>query len=376
MKLAGIELGRVPQRAASVAMPLVLASAIVAGAVVLIGFFHLPQLRGPGLAHPGRPDHRHRAPPAGPDVLKAAQQPEVNQLLPISGAGSGITVNGARMGVAGVDPARLDAYLQAVHQPAATKFGPDSALVGGWRLGENKVAVGQQITISGLAGGPRTVTVAGTLPAVDLDFAEVLVGDPSLAPVSAVVVTVKSGFDQGAYRSAVLAALPSSPTVTVTTASQSSDDTQRNLDLAAVMLMVLLSLSVKKGGHGHRHRAEHLRAGTPQGGLAAAGVGRHPAGRDGRHPVRGGAAGADRPDRRHDPRHGVRGAADCRSRRAHLAEPALGPVGDRRSRGGDPCRAGCRNACSDGIPGAAGGGTGRIMRPVTLLACRCEVVGC
>jgi putative ABC transport system permease protein len=55
---------------------------------------------------------------------------------------------------------------------------------------------------------------------------------------------VKSGFDQAAYRNAVLAALPNSPTVTVTTASQSTEETQRNLDLAAVTLMVLLSLSV------------------------------------------------------------------------------------------------------------------------------------
>jgi putative ABC transport system permease protein len=244
VRLAGVELGRVPQRAASVAMPLVLASAIVAGAVVLIGTARDLSFNGPDTRTPDAQiaDTGHRA--LGPDVLKAAQQPEVNQLLPISGAGSGITVNGARMGVAGVDPTRLDAYLQAVHQPAATKFGPDSALVGAWRMGENKVEVGQHITISGLPGGPRTVTVAGTLPQISLDFADVLVGDPSLAPVSAVMVTVKTGFDQAAYRSAVVAALPNSPTVTVTTASQSSDETQRNLDLAAVMLMVLLSLSV------------------------------------------------------------------------------------------------------------------------------------
>jgi len=244
VRLAGIELGRVPQRAASVAMPLVLASAIVAGAVVLIGTARDVTLSGPDTRTPDAQiaDTGHR--PLGPDVLKAAQQPEVNQLLPISGAGSGITVNGARMGVAGIDPARLDAYLQAVHQPAATKFGPDSALVGTWRMGENKVEIGQHITISGLPGGPRTVTVVGTLPQVSLDSADVLVGDPSLAPVSAVMVTVKTGFDQAAYRSAVLAALPNSPSVTVQTASQSSDETQRNLDLAAVMLMVLLSLSV------------------------------------------------------------------------------------------------------------------------------------
>jgi putative ABC transport system permease protein len=244
VRLAGIELGRVPQRAASVAMPLVLASAIVAGAVVLIGTARDLSFTGPDARTPDAQiaDTGHR--PLGPDVLKAAQQPEVNQLLPIAGAGTGITVNGAKMGVAGVDPARFDAYLQAVHQPAATKFGPDSALVGSWRLGENKIEVGQQITVNGLPGGPRTVTVAGTLPPVSLDFADVLVGDPSLAPVSAVMVNVKTGFDQAAYRNAVLAALPNSPTVTVTTASQSSDDTQRNLDLAAVTLMVLLSLSV------------------------------------------------------------------------------------------------------------------------------------
>jgi putative ABC transport system permease protein len=244
VRLAGIELGRVPQRAASVAMPLVLASAIVAGAVVLIGTARDLSFASADTRTPDAQiaDTGHR--PLGQDVLKAVQQPEVNQLLPISGAGRGSTVNGARMAVAGVDPARLDAYLQAVHKPAATKFGPNSALVSAWRLADNKIAVGQQITINGLAGGPKTVTVAGTLPEVDLDAADVLVGDPALAPVSAVMVNVKTGFDQAAYRSAVLAAVPNSPTVTVTTASQSSDEQQRNLDLAAITLMVLLSLSV------------------------------------------------------------------------------------------------------------------------------------
>ena len=244
VRLAGVELGRVPQRAASVAMPLVLASAIVAGAVVLIGTARDMAISQPSPLTPDAQiaDTGHR--PLGPDVLKAAQQPEVNQLLPIAGAGNGITVNGAKMAVAGVDPARLDAYLQAVHQPAATKFGPDTALVGSWRIGDNKVRVGQQITIDGLSGGPRTVTVAGTLPEADLDYADVLVGDPKLAPVSAVMVNVKPGFDQAACRNAVLAALPNSPTVAVTTASQNDEQTQRNLDLAAVTLMVLLSLSV------------------------------------------------------------------------------------------------------------------------------------
>ena len=244
VRLAGVELGRVPQRAASVAMPLVLASAIVAGAVVLIGTARDMSITGPDPRTPDAQitDTGHR--PLGPDVLKAAQQPEVSQLLPISGVGSGVTVNGARMAVAGVDPTRLDAYLQATHKPAATKFGPDSALVGEWRLGDNKVEVGQQITITGLPGGPRTVTVAGTLPETSVDYADVLVGDPKLAPVSAVMVSVKPGFDQGAYRNAVLAALPNAPTVTVATASQADEETQRNLDLAAVTLMVLLSLSV------------------------------------------------------------------------------------------------------------------------------------
>jgi putative ABC transport system permease protein len=244
VRLAGVELGRVPQRAASVAMPLVLASAIVAGAVVLIGTARDMSLSGPDPRTPDAQitDTGHR--PLGPDVLKAVQQPEVNQTLPISGAGEGITVNGAKMAVAGVDPARLNAYLQSAHQPAAPALGPDRALVGAWRLGDNKVEVGQQITINGLPGGPRTVTVAGTLPQTDVDRADVLVGDPTLAPVTAVMVSVKPGFDQAAYRNAVLAALPNSPTVQVTTASQADEQTQRNLDLAAVTLMVLLSLSV------------------------------------------------------------------------------------------------------------------------------------
>lgn len=244
VRLAGVELGRVPQRAASVAMPLVLASAIVAGAVVLIGTARDISLSRPDPLTPDAQitDTGHR--PLGPDVLKAAQQPEVDQLLPISGGGDGVTVNGARMRVAGIDPAKLDAYLSAKNQPAAAKFGPDTALVDSWRLEDNKLQVGQQITVNGLTGGPRTVTIAGTLPQADLGYADVLVGDPKIAPVSAVFVDVKPGFDQAAYRSAVLAALPNAPTVTVDTASQNSEENQRNLDLAAVMLMVLLGLSV------------------------------------------------------------------------------------------------------------------------------------
>jgi putative ABC transport system permease protein len=168
----------------------------------------------------------------------------VSQLLPVSGAGDAATVDGAKMRVSGVDPAKLDAYLSALHQPAAGKLGPDTALVDSWRLEDNKLKVGQQITINGLAGGPRTVTIAGTMPQADLGYSDLLVGDPGLAPVSALFVEVKPGFDQAAYRSAVLAALPDAPTVTVDTASQNSEENQRNLDLAAVTLMVLLGLSV------------------------------------------------------------------------------------------------------------------------------------
>ncbi|MFI9386876.1 FtsX-like permease family protein [Kutzneria sp. NPDC052558] len=244
VRLAGVELGRVPQRAASVAIPLVLASAIVAGAVVLIGTAHDLTLSRPDPLTPDAQisDTGHR--PLGPDVLKAAQQPEVQQLLPVSGAGNGVTVNGTRMRVSGVDPAKLDAYLTALHQPAAPKLGPDTALVDSWRLEDNKLKIGQQVTVGGLTGGPRTVTIVGTTPQADIGYSDLLVGDPGLAPVSAVFVDVKPGSDQAAYRSAVLAALPDAPTVTVDTAAQNNEDTQRNLDLAAVMLMVLLGLSV------------------------------------------------------------------------------------------------------------------------------------
>jgi putative ABC transport system permease protein len=244
VRLAGVELGRVPQRAASVAMPLVLASAIVAGTVVLIGTARDVAFSHGGIQTPDAQIHDTGQRPLGPDVLKAAQQPEVDQLLPVSAAVKDVTVAGKPASIAGVDPSKLAAYLQSKHQPAAPQFGKDSALVESWLMDDWHLAVGQQVTIAGLPGGTRTVTVAGTLPDISIGFAGVVVGDPAIAPVDSVLVSVKTGFDQGAYRNAVLGALPNAPTVEVETASQSDEETQRNLDLGAVMLMVLLSLSV------------------------------------------------------------------------------------------------------------------------------------
>ena len=245
VRLAGVELGRVPQRASAVAMPLVLASAIVAFTLVIIGTAREFALeRGGSEVTPDAVISDTGGRPLPSNVLVAAQQPEVRDTVELSRAGHNLTVGDNSVSAAGVDPTSLNAYLAAVGVAKAAPLTPTTALVARWELRDLHLQVGDQFTLTGVPGGPRQLTVAGELPDVGLDNTDVLIGDPRLAPVTTVLVSLKPGWDQSAYSGAVTAALPNAPTVSVTTAAQNSQDLQRNLDLGAITLMVLLGLSV------------------------------------------------------------------------------------------------------------------------------------
>ncbi|WP_236650259.1 FtsX-like permease family protein [Kutzneria albida] len=238
-RLASAELGRVPARAAAVAMPLVLASAIVAFTVVTTSSMRDFAIKTDSRPRPDVVVSDTGDRPLPGQVLNAVRQPQVRASAVLGQVTQEVTMPGGRRGpnrvtVAGGDPAALADYLG---KPVP---GADSALVSSWL----PVAEGDRITLDGLPGGSRTVTVAALVPNELLGGNGVVLGDPNLAPASSVLVALRPDADPAAYRDAVTAALAGAPTVQVKTAADHSAELQRNMDLATVALMVLLSLSV------------------------------------------------------------------------------------------------------------------------------------
>ncbi len=243
-KLAAAEVRREPQRSASVAMPLVLAAAMVTFFAVTVGTARemeaaLSEYPGPDVVVS---DVGERPLPG--DVAGVTDRPEVAGRAVLHRA-EGERADGDPFTAVGADPKQLAEWLNA--EGGATGIADvreGTALVSEWSLESWNTAVGQQITLDGLVGGPRTVTVVGTIPESLVGYAGIVVADPTIGPATSVVVALKPGADASAYQRAVRAALPNAPTVEAETADDEAAQDQRYLDLATVMLMVLLGLSV------------------------------------------------------------------------------------------------------------------------------------
>ncbi|MET1074359.1 MAG: FtsX-like permease family protein [Umezawaea sp.] len=244
-KLAAAEVRRVPHRSASVAMPLVLAAAMVTFFAATVGTAR--QLEA-GLSHEARPDVQISDVgdrPLADEVDLIANRPEV-----AAGAvlhrGEGKRADGDGYVALGADPRRLAAWLTAEDDGATglADLREGTALMTDWAMRSWGTSVGQSVTLDGLPGGSRTVTVVGTVPDTLVSYAGVVVADPTIGPAGSVVVALKAGADTDAYRTAVLAGLSDEPTVAVATSASESAENQRYLDIAIVMLMVLLGLSV------------------------------------------------------------------------------------------------------------------------------------
>ncbi|KAA2266635.1 FtsX-like permease family protein [Solihabitans fulvus] len=247
-KLAAAEVRRVPQRSAAVAMPLILASAIVTFGTVALGAMH-------DMAE--KYDSKPRADAivsdsgdrtlSGQAVRAAGQQPQVAASAVLHKAtttgqdGEGHQTSTV---VLGVEPGQLRSLFGALGQGDATGFGAGSALLSEWKLEQLGGRVGGQVTVPDLPGGPRTLTVAGTVPADLLDYAQVVVADPGIAPASSVLVALKPGADAAAYRDTVRHALPEAPSVLVDIRADRTAELNEAMRLANVAMMVLLGLSV------------------------------------------------------------------------------------------------------------------------------------
>ncbi|MGM1059183.1 FtsX-like permease family protein [Saccharothrix sp. Mg75] len=245
-KLAAAEVRRVPQRSASVAMPLLLAASMVTFFAVTVGSAQRMEEEFDQEPKPDAVVVDSAWRPLAGDVGAAVNQPQAARTVVVHGVeveqrdpeGYGFPTQ-----VAGVDPAALRDWLGARGVDAGG-FGPGGVLLSDWYAERFGARVGEPFTVEGLPGGARTATVAGTYAGSLLDDADVVLPDPGLAPASKVLVVLRDGADPAAYQAAVEAALPASPTVLVNTRAAESAQNQRYLDLGIVLLMVLLGLSV------------------------------------------------------------------------------------------------------------------------------------
>ncbi|MEU4766753.1 FtsX-like permease family protein [Actinosynnema sp. NPDC023794] len=245
-KLAAAEVRRVPQRSASVAMPLLLAAAMVTFFAVTVGS---AQRMEDEFSNEPRPDavvadSGGRALAGG--VGAAANRPEAATAVVLHGVvteqrdAEGHTVPTQ---LVGADPERLREWLTR-QNVNAKDFAPGAVLLDEWYAERFGAQVGRPFTVEGLPGGPRTATVVGTFAGSLLDGADVVLAEPGLAPATKVLVAFGPGADPAAYEAGVRAALADSPTVLVKTKAETDAQNQRYLDLGIVMLMVLLGLSV------------------------------------------------------------------------------------------------------------------------------------
>jgi putative ABC transport system permease protein len=247
-KLAAAEVRRVPQRSASVAMPLLLAAAMVTFFAVTVGTAR--QIEA-SLSSEPRPDVivsdvGDRPLPDGAD--QATSRPEVAGsvvLHRVEGTRVDADGNSESYTAAGADPARLAAWLAAQHDGAGVAdFRPGTALMTDRAMRSWNTRIGGQVTLDGLPGSPRTFTVVGTVPSSLVDRAGVVVADPTVGPATSVMVALKPGASPSEYQAGVRAALSGAPTVAAVSKVDEQAQNDRYLDLAMVMLMVLLGLSV------------------------------------------------------------------------------------------------------------------------------------
>ncbi|MFD0203086.1 MULTISPECIES: FtsX-like permease family protein [Saccharothrix] len=245
-KLAAAEVRRVPQRSASVAMPLLLAAAMVTFFAVTVGS---AQRMEDEFANEPRPDavvadSGGRALTGA--VGAAANRPEAAATVVVHGVEAEQSDGEGRTfptWVVGADPERLRDWL--IRQNVDAKdFAPGTVMLDEWYAERFGAQLGRPFTIEGLPGGPRTATFVGTITGSLLDDADVVLADPDLAPASKVLVAFEPGADPAAYEAGVRSALADSPTVLVKTRAETNAQNQRYLDLGIVMLMVLLGLSV------------------------------------------------------------------------------------------------------------------------------------
>ncbi|GAA3628343.1 ABC transporter permease [Lentzea roselyniae] len=217
-KLAGAEVRRMPQRSASVALPLLLASSMVTFFLVVLGG---AQDMADTFANEERPDAT--VVDAGERPLPAIPaQPEVAASVVLHKAENG----------SGVDPEQFKAWLKAQNVSGGEQLTAGTALVPPhWQDRPFIESDGKQYKI------------VGTLPGSVTGYATIIGGLTS-GPAEQVLVALKPGADQAQFRANLQAALPNNPTVVVRTDADERAEADRYMHLGTVLMMVLLGLSV------------------------------------------------------------------------------------------------------------------------------------
>ncbi len=217
-KLAGAEVRRMPQRSASVALPLLLASSMVTFFLVVLGG---AQDMASAYSNEQRPDVT--VVDAGDRSLPVIPaQPEV---------AAGVVLHKAENG-AGVDPAEFKAWLKAENVSGAER------LVSGTAVVPEHWADRPFVENDG-----RRYEVVGTVPGSLTGYTPIIGGLTS-GPAEKVLVALKPGADPAQFRANLQAALPNNPTVIVKTDADERAQTDRYMHLGTVLMMVLLGLSV------------------------------------------------------------------------------------------------------------------------------------
>ena len=217
-KLAGAEVRRRPQRSASVALPLLLASSMVTFFLVVLGS---AQEMTYTFANQERPDVT---------VVDAGDRP-----LPVipaqDGVAASVVLHKAENG-SGADPEEFKAWLKAQNVSGAEQLVAGTAVVPEhWADKPFVENDGKQYKVVGTVPG----TITGYTP---------ILGGLTSGPAEKVLVALKPGTDPAQFRAKLQAALPDNPTVIVQTDADERAEADRYMHLGTVLMMVLLGLSV------------------------------------------------------------------------------------------------------------------------------------
>ena len=217
-KLAGAEVRRMPQRSASVALPLLLASSMVTFFLVVLASAQEMTYTYAGEKRPDATvmDVGERPLPAIP------AQPDVAASVVLHQAENG----------SGVDPEQFKAWLKAENVPGAEKFTSGTAIV-----------PEQWADKPFVENDGKQYQVVGTLPGTLTGYLPIIGGLTSGAPEK-LLVALKPGADPAQFRANLQAALPNNPTVIVRTDADERVEADRYMHLGTVLMMVLLGLSV------------------------------------------------------------------------------------------------------------------------------------
>ncbi|MET9230838.1 FtsX-like permease family protein [Lentzea sp. NPDC003310] len=218
-KLAGAEVRRMPQRSASVALPLLLASSMVTFFLVVLGGAEELTFQ---YANEERPDAT---------VVDAGERP-LPEIPAQPGVAASVVLHKTGDTAASVDPGQFRTWLKAQNVSGADQFVAGTAIVPPhWEDRPFVEADGVQYK------------VVGTIPGSITGYTPIVAG-PTSGPADKVLVALQPGVDPAQFRSSLQAALPNNPTVIVQTDADERAEAARYMHLGTVLMMVLLGLSV------------------------------------------------------------------------------------------------------------------------------------